>query len=98
MRMTIIVPDNFVSIDGAFERVDLTKYDLPQVTAIQWYGDQNRGEIEYGGAQRNRKFDSIDIEPFTTIVRDYETVKAERLRKEAEEAEKAATDGESTGN
>jgi hypothetical protein len=46
--MTIIKDDNFVGIDGVFHKVDLE--DLPSnFHALQWYGDQEYGEIEWNG-------------------------------------------------
>lgn len=44
MKVTVVKPDNYISIDGkAFHDVDLSSLDA-NISAIQWYGD--KGEIE----------------------------------------------------
>lgn len=46
MRMTVVVPDNMVSVDRKPKEVDLSF--LPKdIHAFQWYGEYGIGEIEY---------------------------------------------------
>lgn len=47
-RMTIIKEDNMVGIDGKFFQIDCSA--LPSnFHALQWYEDDNYGEIEWSG-------------------------------------------------
>lgn len=61
MRLTIIVPDNAVGIDGLFYQVNLDGLVPQNLHALQWYGD--RGEEEYideNGTPTNVPIESLD--------------------------------------
>ena len=58
MRVTIVRPDGFVSVDGVgFTGLDLSFID-PDIHAIQWYGTE--GEIEW--RVDGRKYFNTDID------------------------------------
>lgn len=70
MRLTIVVDDNAVLVEGQPERVDCSSL-LPQnIHAVQWYG--TFGEIEYatdlqtGDRKPNEKI--TDISPFQPLI------------------------------
>jgi hypothetical protein len=74
MRVTIIVDDNFVSVDGvSYNDLDLSV--LPQnVHAVQWYGE--RGEVEFkvdasGHKQHNEVITTLD--DFQTVLDVWQT-------------------------
>jgi hypothetical protein len=46
MRLTIVVPDSNVGVDGVFHQLDLSNCQIPSnVHALQWY--ETDGEIEF---------------------------------------------------
>lgn len=55
MRLTIIVEDKFVSVDGKHMlNLDLSNCQIPEnVTALQWYNDY--GSIEFIGLVQNEE-------------------------------------------
>ncbi|MGY2987726.1 hypothetical protein [Bradyrhizobium sp. USDA 4508] len=54
MRVTIVVDDNLVIIDGRPAKVDLSPLKRDQIHAVQWYGAY--GEVEFrGGFDIERK-------------------------------------------
>lgn len=63
MRLTIIVPDGVVGIDGEFRKVDLTQQPV-NVRAVQW--DGAKGHVEYEDGSPNTLLSSI--KDFDTIV------------------------------
>lgn len=58
MRLTIIVDDSLVAIDGHALRLDLTPYSLTGIHAIQWKDDT--GEIEYKDSKPNEPLSNLD--------------------------------------
>jgi hypothetical protein len=62
MKLTIIVPDSQVGIDGAFRRVTLP--NLGDIHAVQW--DGTNGHIEYSDGTPNALIS--DIDDFSNIV------------------------------
>lgn len=60
MRITIVVPDNVVIVDGIRHDVDCAS--LAGIHALQWYGDA--GDVEFdlvdGEKKPNQAVDSLD--------------------------------------
>ncbi len=72
MRMTIVVPDSTVYIDGYSLKIDLTSHDVAGMHAVQWHN--NHGWIEWADGSRNTEI--TDINRFISIVEQYELEKA----------------------
>lgn len=87
MRLTIIPEDHAVYVDGVcYNNIDLTW--LPPVEgktihAVQWYGDQEEGEVEFVGPHQNLKITSLGIENVCSFER---AIEQWNIRKEEEEA------------
>lgn len=58
MKLTIIVPDGTVGIDGEFRRVSLAGIN-PHVRVVQW--DGVNGHVEFNNGSPNLGIDSIDM-------------------------------------
>lgn len=59
MRLTVIVDDQQVCIDGVcFDGIDLSQLSQNNIHAIQWY--ETYGEVEYTSRVENLKIDSLD--------------------------------------
>ncbi len=56
-RVTIIVEDGVVGVDGEFKTVDLSSM-REGIRAVQWYG--GHGEIEWDDGSPNQKISSFD--------------------------------------
>lgn len=87
MRVIVIVPDTFVSVDGeGYGKVDLSF--LPNdVHAIQWYGTY--GDVEYVDpvtrrAARNEQLESFT--PYEQVLTAWATRKEQKHMQEIEEA------------
>lgn len=63
MKLTIIVPDGTVGIDGEFRHVDLTSIN-PNLRAVQW--DGTKGHIEFEDGSPNQAISNIV--QFTNVV------------------------------
>jgi hypothetical protein len=79
MRVTIVVDDNKVLVEGQPETVDCSALIAPGIHAVQWYS--TFGEIEYstdlptGDRRPNQKI--IDISQFQPLI-DAWTVEAQK--------------------
>lgn len=76
MRLTIIVDENRVNVEGQSETVDCTAF--PDLHVVQWYGTY--GEIEYfnpPGAVLKANTAIDDISPFQYLI-DAWTVEAQK--------------------
>ncbi|WP_019530656.1 hypothetical protein [Dasania marina] len=51
MKLTIVVSDSLVEINGVAHQIDLTPFDLSGVIAVQYNG--NSGEVEYDDRNEN---------------------------------------------
>lgn len=60
MRLTIIVPDNMVGIDGVFYEIALDGMVPDNLHALQWYGDHGEEEYIEDGVPRNERIESLD--------------------------------------
>lgn len=60
MRLTIIVPDNMVGIDGVFYEIALDGMVPDHLHALQWYGDHGEEEYIEDGVPRNERIESLD--------------------------------------
>lgn len=58
MKVTIIVPDGIVGVDGEFRQVSLAGINQ-YVRAVQW--DGLKGHIEFNNGSPNMKIDSFDM-------------------------------------
>lgn len=63
MKLTIIVPDGMIGIDGEFRAVDLSSL-ATNIRAIQWNGI--KGHIEFNDETPNQTIETIDA--FTALV------------------------------
>lgn len=63
MRLTIVVPDSFVGIDGEFREVNLSSLN-PNIRAVQWDGTQ--GHVEYFDGKANTNL--TDINAFSAVI------------------------------
>lgn len=61
MRLTIIVPDNMVGIDGVFYEVALDGMVPDHLHALQWYGDHGEEEYLEEGVPRNERIEALDV-------------------------------------
>lgn len=91
MKVSILVPDNKVYVDGVALGVGMN--DMPSyVHAVQWYGAY--GEVEFAVDKEGRKLPNLrftDITPFDFMVdRWKQTKKREDQKKQREEEEKMA--------
>lgn len=68
MRISIVIPDNVVVIDGVARQVDCSGVE-PDLHAVQWYG--KHGEVEYAGAKR-RNVIITDLEPYASLITQWE--------------------------
>lgn len=74
MRVTIIVDDNVVLVEGQPETVDCSALIPLSIHAVQWYS--GFGEVEYstdiqtGNREQNLKF--TDISPFQPLIDKWE--------------------------
>lgn len=76
MRLTIIVPDNMVGIDGQFYEIDLAGKVPANLHALQWY--DGRGEEEYideDGVPRNEFIESLDV--YQAVIQAWQVAHAE---------------------
>ncbi|MDR0477094.1 MAG: hypothetical protein LBH14_04055 [Desulfobulbaceae bacterium] len=86
MRLTIIVPDNIVAIDGLARRIDLQGFDLPpNLRVVQWIGD--KGWEEYTDAFNE---EITDISAYQPIIDEWRRLKTEDEARAAEEAARQA--------
>jgi hypothetical protein len=88
MRLTIIVTDNIVVIDGQSETVDLTSMS-EGVRTVQW--DEDAGHVEYynlGEHQPNEEIDNID--DYQWVIDAWEVAAVEREKKEQAALDNAA--------
>lgn len=60
MRLTIIVPDNMVGIDGVFYEVALDGMVPDHLHALQWSGDYGEEEYLEDGVPRNARIEALD--------------------------------------
>jgi hypothetical protein len=69
MKLTIVVPDSMVYIDGKALVVDCSSLD-PDIRAVQWDGDLGTGEIEHKSVGGGRLPNVVitDIARFQTII------------------------------
>lgn len=66
-RMTIIKDDNNVYIDGKPHIVDCSS--LPEnFHALQWYGDENYGEIEMNGRPKPPNIEINSIQDYQSFI------------------------------
>lgn len=72
MRLTIVVPDSVVGIDGEFRQVDLTSL-AQNIRAVQW--DGFKGHIEYSDGTANATIN--DISDFSEVVSLWEALTPE---------------------
>lgn len=63
MRLTIIVPDSVVGVNGEFRHLDLTSLD-PTIRALQW--DGATGHIEFNDGKANQAI--TDIDSFMSLI------------------------------
>ncbi len=70
MQITIIVPDNFVRVDGIALRMDMSQFDFSDAHVVQWSGDS--GWIEYHDGRRNKPITDLTAEPFASVLREHE--------------------------
>jgi hypothetical protein len=67
MRLTIIVDDGFIKIDGvARSGFDLSELRKRDIHAVQWH--ETKGEIEYNIDGRHSNEDIDSIEQFQTYI------------------------------
>jgi hypothetical protein len=65
MRVTIIVEENRVNVEGQSETVDCTALYAEDVHVIQWYGTS--GEIEYFNYPGSAPKGNVAIADFHTV-------------------------------
>lgn len=58
MKLTVIVPDSVVGIDGEFRQINLSELP-PNIRAVQWSGSV--GHVEFNDGMPNETIDSIDM-------------------------------------
>jgi hypothetical protein len=87
MRLTIIPSDKTVYVDSvAYGDIDLSwlpPIDGKTIHAVQWYGDQGEGEVEFVGPHQNLKITSLGVENVCSFER---AVEQWNVRREEEEA------------
>ncbi|MBR0879603.1 hypothetical protein ACVMGC_001001 [Bradyrhizobium barranii subsp. barranii] len=62
MRVSIVVPDNILVVDGTPMKSDCAELGVQDIHAVQWFDDH--GEVEYG--DHNETID--DFAPFQIYV------------------------------
>lgn len=73
-RLTIIKDDNTVGIDGLFFEIDCS--DLPSnFHALQWYEDNNQGEVEWKGTPKPQNTLITDLIEYQKYVDSWNTIK-----------------------
>lgn len=72
MRLTIIVPDNMVGIDGVFYEIDLKDKVPTNLHALQWYGDYGEEEYNNKGIPENKNIS--DISPYQIVIDEWSKV------------------------
>lgn len=60
MRLTIVVPDDVVGIDGQFYHIDLAGKVPNNLHALQWYGDHGEEEHIVDGVPQSQRIESLD--------------------------------------
>ena len=65
MRISILVADNSVIIDGVAHESDCSSLVGRGISALQWYGTE--GEIEYAGHRKPNE-QTIDLVPFREFI------------------------------
>lgn len=60
MRLTIVVPDDVVGIDGQFYHIDLAGKVPNNLHALQWYGDHGEEEYIVDGVPQSQRIESLD--------------------------------------
>jgi hypothetical protein len=87
MRLTIIPSDKTVYVDCvAYGDIDLSwlpPIDGKTIHAVQWYGDQGEGEVEFVGPHQNLKITSLGVENVCSFER---AIEQWNVRREEEEA------------
>jgi len=74
MRLIISVSDNVVIIDGNARKVNCES--IAELHAVQWYGDEGEGEIEY--FMHGKPNETIkDVSRFQHLIDAYEVAKKE---------------------
>lgn len=74
-RVTIVKEDNIVGIDGEFYTVDCSS--LPaNFHALQWYADDNAGEIEWTGRPKPSNTEIDNIDEYKTLIDAWHVEKA----------------------
>jgi hypothetical protein len=63
MKLTIVVPDSIVGIDGEFREINLSSLN-PNIRAVQWDGSQ--GHVEYFDGQANTNL--TEINAFSAVI------------------------------
>jgi hypothetical protein len=91
MRVTIVVDDNIVLVDGKPAHVDLSPLIADRIHAVQWY--DSKGEVEFraddddplGDRQPNERIS--DFTPFNRYVEKWKVQREadERLAREMQE-------------
>jgi hypothetical protein len=84
MRLTIVVPDSNVGVDGEFKKLNLASMD-ENIHAVQWNG--TRGHIEYNDGTINEQI--TDINQFSDIVDQWYSITPEVEELEPETPEQA---------
>ena len=75
MRVTIIKSDNTVGINGEFLPIDCSA--LPaNFHALQWYGDENYGEVEWDGRPKPPNTEMTELGAYQTYVDAWHAEKA----------------------
>jgi hypothetical protein len=87
MKMTIVVEDRFMSVDGVGINFDIDIDD--DIRAIQWNGSS--GEIEYNNGTHNKNI--TDISSYEYLI-DVHTVEIEKRRVAIENEDKIAEEKE----
>lgn len=93
MRITIVIPDKTIIVDGEFiEGLDITSH-IPYAKVIQWYDDHGDIELDTPSEYKTIKASyKKDVEPFYNIwLNKKKEIEAEeeKARKEQEEYEKS---------
>jgi hypothetical protein len=87
MRVTIIPSDNAVYVNSVcYDNIDLSwlpPIDDKTIHAVQWYGDQEEGEVEFVGPHQNLKITSLGVENVCSFER---AIDQWNVRREEEEA------------
>ena|ERR1700757_63319 len=80
MRVTIVVDDDLVLVDGKPAKVDLSHLIADNIHAVQWYGD--RGEVEFRSDPMGDREPNERIKEFVVFQK---YVDAWRIQREADE-------------